>query len=422
MLLYRLLTTLAAGPVSAYLRYRLAKGKEDKARFEERFGRASLPRPEGKLLWCHAASVGESVSALPLLKEIAQTYPDWHLLITTGTVTSANLLAKKLPKNIHHQFYPVDLWPAVKRFLKHWQPDLVLWMESELWPNMLANIRQHQIPAVLINGRISEKSYNRWKMAPFWAKELLNTFQLGFAQTQQERKRFETLGLNPCHAIGNLKYAAQAPEFESSVLATFKTQLGQRPVWLAASTHAGEDAIVLKAHLALMKTWPDLLLILAPRHPKRSDEIYTLAHAANLKTIRRSSSAPLTAQTQVYLADSLGEMGMFYRLSPLVCLCGSFTWGGHNPIEPAQAGCAIIYGPQMYNFAEINAEFLENKAAVQITSANELASALAQLLANPVEMQKLGAAAQHFVQTKKDILPQLMEKLAPFLKNQLILR
>ncbi len=414
---YRFLTDLAAPAIALYLRRRKRKGREDQERFKERLGFASASRPHGKLVWCHAASVGESLSVLSLLEALKKAYPHWSFLLTTGTVTSANLMASRLPEGVIHQYVPVDRWAYVVRFLNHWKPDLALWVESELWPNMLAGLKERNVPAILLNGRMSEKSYKRWRLVPGGAREMMSAFALGLAQTGSERGRFAALGLGDARAIGNLKYAADPLPCDVEELARLKTEIGSRPVWLAASTHPGEEEIAFKLHRALRKIFPDILTIVAPRHPGRGEEIAALAESQSLKTSRRAQSQPITEDIALYLADTMGEMGLFYRLCKVCFLAGSFTWGGHNPVEPAQLGCAVVLGPKMDNFAVMAEDILSAAAAIQVSDEAELTETVQRLIRHPEQAQTLAEKAQRWAEAKHGVLDETLKLLAPFFER-----
>lgn len=414
MPLYRLLTDLFAPLIALYLRLRKAKGKEDAARFKERLGHASLPRPKGKLVWCHAASVGEALSVITLLEKLRERHPDWSVLLTTGTVTSANLVEKRLPAGTYHQYVPVDRWPYVTRFLNHWKPDFVMWIESELWPNMLAALKERRITSVLLNGRMSETSYRRWQMIG-GVKELLDVFTLALAQTGVEKGRFTALGMKDVRVIGNLKFACDPLPVDEAALTALRDTIGPRHVWLMASTHAGEDEIAIHVHKHLHKAFPDLLTILVPRHPVRSDSIAALVAKSNLTLARRSSGALPDAHTAIYLADTMGELGLFYRLCPLCCLAGSFVWGGHNPVEPAMLGCATLFGPRMDNFVIMADDMLAAGAARQVLDEKELADVILHLMKDPAAIAALGKAGQDWAKAKHAILDQTLDVLDGFM-------
>ncbi|MFA6279162.1 MAG: 3-deoxy-D-manno-octulosonic acid transferase [Bdellovibrionales bacterium] len=414
---YRFLTNLFAPLITLYLRFRKAKGREDASRFQERLGHASIPRPHGKLIWCHAASVGEAMSVLALIKALRQRHPNWSILLTTGTTTSASLVAARLPDGVFHQFVPVDRWPYVKRFLGHWKPDLALWVESELWPNMLAALKERHVPAILLNGRMSEKSYRRWRMIG-GTKEMLSVFSLGLAQTGAERSRFAALGLQDTRVIGNLKFAAEPLPCDEKELEQLRAAIGGRPVWLMASTHAGEEEIALRVHAHLHKAFPDILTIIVPRHPQRGNEIASLIEKKSLTFAHRAKGEPITPEVALYLADTMGELGLFYRLCPVCCLAGSFTWGGHNPVEPALLGCATLLGPRMDNFAIMADDMLAAGAAQQVLDENELGDALSHLFKNPVSIETLASAGHTWAQDKQTILNETLAVLDPFFTSR----
>ena len=269
--LYRGLTTVAAPLIDRYLKKRLAKGKEHPTRFPERLGQASIARPDGKLVWLHGASVGESVSLLPLIDRIQKTYPDFTVLLTTGTVTSAALMEKRLPQNVLHQFIPVDRLPFVRGFLNHWKPDLAIWSESELWPNLICEINTRNIPMALINARMSANSEKNWNRFSGLIKTLLSAFDICLTQTEADETRYKKFGARHVESIGNLKYASDALPANMDELEKLQAQIGQRPMWLAASTHPGEEILCARLHQRLKQQFPDLLSIIAPRHPERGD-------------------------------------------------------------------------------------------------------------------------------------------------------
>jgi 3-deoxy-D-manno-octulosonic-acid transferase len=415
---YRLLTDLGAPAISLYLLKRRLEGREDKERFSERLGIASLPRPEGRLIWCHAASVGEANSLITLIQKLRELHPTTSILVTTGTVSSARILKDRLPPKVIHQYIPVDRNLYVQRFLKHWRPDFILWIESELWPNMLAAIKARLIPAVLLNGRMSEKSFKTWYKFKNWAQTILSTFSLCLTQTEDERSRFIALGATPVKCFGNLKYAsAPLPTNEHEFL-EMKRQIGDRPCWLMAATHRGEDEIALATHQKLRERRPDLLTILVPRHATRGEEIAKRIAELGLSYAQRSQKGAIDERCEIYLADTMGELGLFYRLSSIACIGGSFTpVGGHNPIEAAQLNCAIIFGPYMYNFSEIAQEFTRHQAALQLQHANELGFTIDRLLSNPNEKTQLAIAARALADQKRHILDETLGALDPWLKN-----
>ncbi|MBC8267751.1 MAG: 3-deoxy-D-manno-octulosonic acid transferase [Rhodospirillaceae bacterium] len=417
--LYRSITTLTHPLIRFYLSRRLASGKEDRVRFNERLGIAGVLRPEGKLVWVHAASVGESLSLLPLIERLQAEFSDWNILLTTGTVTSAALMAERLPKGAIHQFVPVDRAAYVARFLNHWSPDLVLWAESEFWPNLIIRSAAKNLPMVLLNGRVSNKSYSNWRRFPGLIKKLLGAFSLCLGQTNIDAARLSDLGAEHAKSVGNLKFAAPPLPADALAIDIFTAQIDGRPCWLASSTHKGEEEIVGKIHLSLKEKHPGLLSIIVPRHPGRGIEIAAGLQAMGLNTALRSAGEIITADTDIYLADTMGELGLFYRLTPIVFIGKSLVAsGGQNPLEAARLGCTIVFGPNMTNFAEITDTFIKNKAGLEIVDEAGLRDAIDHLLEHPDECLRLGQAAARVADNEAGVLDAVMEQLSPYLKEK----
>ncbi|WP_370153792.1 3-deoxy-D-manno-octulosonic acid transferase [Ferrovibrio sp.] len=378
-----------------WLQRRAARGKEDPARLGERFGHASLPRPQGPLVWCHGASVGEAQALLPLLRHLHDLRPDLVLLLTTGTVTSAELVQKRGGPGILHQYLPLDLPGPGDRFLDHWRPDLVLWSESDLWPGLLAELRRRHIPALLVNARMSERSCRRWEKLPGVAGWLLGGFAAIYAQTAQDAVRLRRLGAGDVIEAGNLKQAAPPLPADAEAVVGWQMRLGDRPRWLAASTHPGEEEIVARVHADLKQRFPDLLTLIVPRHPQRGPEIAAALAAQGHSLALRSRDEEPTPATDIFVADTLGELGLWYRLCPLAFMGGSLiAHGGQNPLEPARLGCAVLFGPSMENFSEAVDSLLAAGGAQQVRDAAELAAAAGILLAEPRRAEAAGAAGQ----------------------------
>ena len=414
---YRFLTDLGAPFISLYLLKRRLDGREDKARFAERLGYAARPRPAGRLVWCHAASVGEAASLLALIDALVTTYPDLHVVITTGTITSARMLATRLPERAFHQYVPVDRMPYVRRFLRHWRPDLALWVESELWPNTLAALHDDLIPTVLLNGRMSAKSFHNWRRAAGWARKILSTFTLCLLQTEEARSRYAALGAHPVRMMGNLKYAAKPLPHDPVALSDLQKAAAGRVVWGMVSTHRGEEEIAITTHKHLRARGLRVLTVIVPRHPVRGDEVARRITELGLTCARRSCGEPITPATDIYLADTMGELGLFYRLCPVVAVGGSFVpVGGHNPVEPAQLGAAIVFGGSMFNFSVIAREFVTQRAALQIKQAGALPATIERLLTDSGERQALATAAQKLAAQKQHVLVEVMDELHPYLQ------
>lgn len=429
--LYRGLTHLAGPLVHRLLQRRLAAGKEDPQRLPERLGHAGRPRPAGPLIWLHAASVGESMAVLPLVARLVALPGRPHVLVTTGTVTSAALMAERLPPGAFHQYVPVDLPAAVRRFLDHWRPDMAVWVESEFWPNLLTALRRRAIPAVLINARLSQSSYRNWKRVPGTARRLLSCFRLALAQTAVEADRLRDLGVTDVRAVGNLKYSTDPLPADPAALATLRTAIGDRPCWVMASTHPGEEALAAAVHHQLAPRLPGLLTIIVPRHPRRGADIAHALQADGLTVRRRAGGddgrlpprlpiVPPATHTPavhdgVYIADTLGELGLFFRLAPVAVIGGSFApIGGHNPIEAAQLGAAVIFGPHMQNFAEIATALQQAGGALQVIDST-LAVAVEQLLRDPDARARQARIGQEVAAANRSAIDRVMTALTPIL-------
>lgn len=407
----------AAGPwLRAMLKRRAAAGKEIPERLGERFGETALPRPEGKLIWLHAASVGESMSALPLLRAVLDANPHAHALFTTGTVTSAALLAERLPPRAVHQFAPLDQPAAVRRFLAHWRPDAALWVESDLWPNALEALRAAHVPAALVNARLSEKSFLGWRRAPAFAARVLSAFQVALAQTDETAARLTTLGAANVVVTGNLKAAAAPLPAAPEALALLQQMIGPRPVFAAASTHGEEEAMVGRAYGALKAARPDLLLLLAPRHPERGPEIAETLRGLGLAVSRRGAKVRIVAETNVYLMDTIGELGLLYRSAPFAFIGGSLVaHGGQNPLEPARLGVAPLHGPHVFNFRAEYAEMDAAGGAVLVADEAALAARAGAWLDDPEAARAAGAEARRIAEAGAGSFDAAKAALAPLL-------
>lgn len=416
--LYRGLTHLAGPAVYLWILKRCWKGKEDRVRLGERFGQTPTPRPEGPLAWVHAASVGEANSMLVMISRLLAANPALNVLMTTGTVNSARLMAKRLPERAIHQYVPVDLPGTVNRFLDHWQPDIALWTESEIWPNTLAAIRSRGIPAAVVNARMSERSYRRWKWLPGSIGPLLRTFALALAQTEADAERLRKLGAAETAVVGNLKYSAEPPPASDEPLEELRRAIAARPAWLFASSHPGESEIALRVHETLASRIPGLLTVIVPRHAERGQEILDLVRSRGLGGARRSEGALPRPEHAVYIGDTMGELGVFYRLLRIVCMGGSFVrHGGQNPVEPALFGCSILYGPHMWNFAEITMQLEEAGGALRIDDAAALSKAVGLLLTESEERDRLGKAALDVTERNRLAVDRALAALGPLLRS-----
>ncbi len=377
------------------LRRRVGAAKELPERLGERYGAATLPRPPGRLLWLHAASVGETMSVLPVIGALVA---DAEVLLTTGTATSAALAAARLPAGARHQFVPLDVAPWVARFLDHWRPDAAAFVESEIWPAMLAGLDARHIPRLLINARLSRRSARRWSRLPGLARRLLGGFRHIHAQSAEDAASLRSLGIGPALLWGNLKFAAPALPADPAALAAWRGML-PGPVWLAASTHPGEETPVLQAHRQLAARHPGLVTVIAPRHPARGAEIAALASglasglAGGLAVARRAAGEQ-PRPGGVYIADTLGDLGLFYRLAAFAFIGGSLVrHGGQNVIEPARLGCPVLVGPHTENFIAATACLAAAGGLRRVAAPAELAAAALDWLDHPAAARRAGAAA-----------------------------
>ncbi len=414
--LYRLATEFGAPLISIYLKRRLKRGKEDAPRFNERLGKTERPRPDGHLVWMHGASVGESLSMLPVIKEIVARANAPTVLVTTGTVTSARLMAERLPEGAIHQYVPVDRLPYVAKFLDHWRPDVAFWWESELWPNLITETHQRGIPMLLVNARMSPPSFKRWTRWISLARSLLRKFDVVLAQTEPDADRFRALGAKLVERMGNLKFAVPPLPCDEGTLAEIRARTGLRPMWLAASTHAGEEKIAWEVHQRLSPKHPDLLTVIVPRHPHRGGEIAEMLRGDGADVAVRSNSEPVTPRTMVYLADTMGELGLFFRLAPIVFMGKSLVpAGGQNPIEPARLGAAVISGPHAWNFKEITDAMVEHGGLEIVTDGDGLATAIAADLADPGRAQARAHAALSYAEQESKVLETFIDRISPHL-------
>lgn len=411
--LYRGASRLAEPLLHLWLNRRVAAGKEDGARLGERFGAASQPRPAGPLVWLHAASVGETMSVLALIGRLVER---GTVLLTTGTLTSARLAAERLPSGALHQFVPVDTAGAVRRFLDHWRPDLAILTESEIWPNLIDGCHRRGIPLGIVNGRMSARSFRRWQARPAFAGALLRPLAFCLAQSTADAARYAALGA-PAETPGNLKFDAAPLGAEASELARLRAEIGARPVLVAASTHAEEEAIIFAALAEPLHDRSDLLTIIVPRHPARGEAIARLAADLGFAGGRRSRGGQPVPGEALYIADTLGELGLFYRLATLAFIGGSLVpHGGHNPIEAIQLGAPVISGPHIGNFSGIFAELSDEAGAAMVSDAADLGRTVSRLLADEAARAALAAAAQRVVSRHHGALERTfvrLERLLP---------
>jgi len=413
--LYAAATGLLEPLAPSLLRRRARAGKEDAGRIGERLGRASIPRPEGPLVWLHGVSVGESLSLLPLIAAIWARRPELNLLVTSGTVTSAALLARRLPDGVIHQFAPVDSPGAAARFLDHWRPGAALFVESELWPNLIASAARRGVRLALVSARMTEDSARGWRRAGETARALLGAFDLVLAQDEATAKRLIGLGGRDDGRL-NLKLLGEAPPVDAVLEAALRKGAGKRRLVLAASTHPGEEALIARAFLAATARIPAVLAV-APRHPERGREVAAELEALGLRTALRSAGQALTAKGDAYVADTLGELGAFYAAADAVVMGGGFAAGvgGHNPLEAARLACPLVTGPNVANARSLYDGLLADAAVIEAADGAALARHLRGLLENPGIARRIGEAAQDYAARQADALGAAMAKIEPLL-------
>ena len=409
---YRAASSALGAFAGLYLNNRAARGKEDPARLGERFGRYAQPRPAGLVIWLHAASVGESGVALSLIEALAARDPSLWFVLTTGTRTSADLVARRALMRTTHIYAPLDRIDCVRRFLDHWRPDAGVFVESELWPNLILEAERRSVQLALVNARMSPRSLRRWTKWRAAGRRLVGAFSYVSAADARTKDALAELRPAPLGAPGNLKLAAPAPRVDTAARASLEAEIGVRPIWLAASTHQGEDEIVLAAHESLRRDFPNALVIIAPRHPERGENISRLAGNAPL---RSRGAGPGNAA--VYIADTLGELGTLYDLAPVSLVAGSLLpqLKGHNPIEPAKLGSAIISGPHIESFQEMFDAMFAAGAATRVQGAESLAAEVTHLWRDEAARASQVEAARIITAEGSDALARTLDAVLALL-------
>ncbi|KQS91191.1 MULTISPECIES: lipid IV(A) 3-deoxy-D-manno-octulosonic acid transferase [unclassified Rhizobium] len=399
--------------VWSYLAARAAKGKEDSTRRQERYGHASAARPQGPLVWFHAASVGETTAVIPLIREVARR--GISVVLTTGTKTSAHVASERLGSNIIHQYVPLDFKPAVARFLDYWEPDLAIIAESEIWPMTIVELGHRHIPQVLVNGRLSDRTFGRWKKRLWLADALFENLALVIAQSELDADRFRTLGALPVMVSGNLKVDTDAPPHDGHALRHYRQQIRDRKTWAAISTFEGEENAAGIVHRAL-KERTGLLTIIVPRHPERADAIESMLTSKGLKVARRTRNDPITPETDIFLGDTIGEMGLYLRMTEVAFVGRSlFAEGGQNPLEPAMLGCAILSGGNVQNFRDTYQMLAKNGSAKIIRDVEMLAKGVNYLLVNDEVRRKMIDAGLETVHEMRGALSATIRGLEPYI-------
>ena len=367
--IYQLLTIILSPLIDIFMLIRLLRGKEDKVRFKERFGYSTIARPEGKVIWFQCASVGESNSAMPLIDKIIEKYNEnVTVLITTGTTTSASTIYKKIAdrKNIIHQYTPIDKYFVIKRFLKHWKPDVLITVESEIWPNMITMTHKIGDKVMIVNAKISEKSFRRWKKFKSLKESVFDSIDICYPQSQDDQFRLINLGIQNTIYLGNLKFDIPKLKVDKDFLKNLQESTEGRHVVLCASAHDEEKEKVAEIYKELQNNFSDLIFIVAIRHPNKSGKFYNYFMSQDLDVKRKSEGEVIDLDTNIYLYDEMGQMGTLYEFSNIVLMCGSLVphIGGHNPVEAGKHNCAILTGPYISSNKSLFVELKKNNACI----------------------------------------------------------
>jgi 3-deoxy-D-manno-octulosonic-acid transferase len=410
---YRMLGAAAYPFIGSYVRWRASRGKEDPIRRRERYGVTRATRPHGPVIWAHAVSVGETAAISPLLESLADD--GLNIVLTTGTVTSAKLADDRLGGRLMHQYVPLDLQPAIARFLNHWKPDLAIIAESEIWPMTILELGARRIPQIVVNGRLSDRAFQSWLKRLSLAEALMENLAHVGAQSDMDGDRFIELGARPVTVTGNLKADAPPPQDWPQERAILKAAIGSRPTWAAISTHQGEEIIAAYVHQSIApRLARPLLSIVVPRHPDRANDIRTMFESKGLSVAQRSRGEPITPQTDVYLGDTIGEMGLYLRLTGVAFVGNSMTGeGGQNPLEPAILGAAVVSGRNVQNFREAYQKLVRAGAGLIVANPEALANAVGRLLIDPSKREAMGRAGMETVSTMTGALASTRRILEP---------
>ncbi|MDQ6435047.1 lipid IV(A) 3-deoxy-D-manno-octulosonic acid transferase [Mesorhizobium sp. LHD-90] len=411
---YRLGGAIIYPVIGTYVAWRASRGKEDRARRRERYGHASKPRPPGPIIWVHAASVGETNAVVPLVQRILGY--GVNVVLTTGTVTSAHLAQEVFGETVIHQYVPLDLKPAVDRFLDYWEPDLVIIAESEIWPMTILELGDRRVPQVLVNGRLSDRSFRSWKKRPYLAEALFENLAHVVAQSDLDGERFQALGARPVTVSGNLKVDVGPPAADAGALAVLKGQIGKRPTWAAVSTHDGEEKYAAEVHLALKARHPGLLTIVVPRHPDRASALHSELSAMGLNVVRRTGGGEIKDDTDILLGDTIGEMGLYLRLTEIAFVGRSLAAeGGQNPLEPAMLETAVLAGRNVQNFRDSYQRLIDGGGARLVRDKDMLAGAVNYLLSNEPARREMISAGAAAVEEMRGALERTLKALDPFI-------
>lgn len=417
--IYRAGTSLLRPVVPVFLNMRGRQGKEDAPRRGERLGFAGRPRPAGQVVWVHAASVGETNAVLPLIERLLAANSHIHVLLTTGTITSADIAARRLPERAVHQYVPLDIPQYVARFLDHWKPTIAIFTESDIWPNLVLAAADRNIPLVLVNARMSPRSINRWRRFARFGRPLFSRFAAILAQNEGIGRAIKRLGAPNVITAGNIKIDSPPPPVDAAAEAALRAAIGQRPVFLAASTHPGEDTVIAAAHSLMRRDIEGLLTIIVPRHPERGEGLAASLGGLGLKTQLRSRSPDPSPETEIYIADTIGELGTFYTISKIALVGGSLIeHGGQNPIEAVRLGSCVLTGPYTHNFKDAYRSLFREGGAIEVRSSDDIARHVTKLHADKLAADNMRAGADRALKSLSGALEKTLGAVQPLLEKQ----
>ena len=382
---YKLFTYLLYPFTPVYLYFRKIRKKEDSIRYKEKLSKINISREEGFLIWFHIASVGEAMSILPIVNSFIKDQKINKILITSITLSSGKILEKKFYQNpkVIHQFLPLDVAVLTNKFLEHWKPNLCIFIDSEIWPNLILNISKKKIPLLLINARITKKSFAKWKLVINFAKKIFEKFDLCIVSNTESENFLKILGAKNIKNYGNLKFSNIKTDLNKKLDSIFLNKIKNKKIWCAASTHATEEMLCAVSHLKIKENYNDILTIIIPRHIDRVKKIIEELLKFNLSIVLYSKLSQIDTKTDILLVDSYGEALKFYNISKCVFLGKSLVKslikdGGQNPIEPARLGCKILHGPYVSNFAETYEYLRKLGITKKINNSNELSLSLVE--------------------------------------------
>jgi len=419
--LYNLFTYLMLLPYAGYWIFRALVNPTTPAHLGQRFG-LGYPRIN-RCIWIHAVSVGEVQAATPLINDLLRRFPDQQLLVTTVTLTGAERVGALFGDSVIHSYIPFEFPHAVALFFRSVNPQAALIMETEIWPNLYRGCGLRNVPLILVSARISPRSITGYRRLLPLIRETLSHGIIIAAQSQLDADRFLSLGANPdrTHVTGNIKFDIELPEAVVEQGSALRRELiGHRPVWIAASTHEGEEQQVLDAHGKLLPRFPDLLLMLVPRHPERSDDVRLLVKKSGFEAVSRTEDRSCAASTTVFLGDTMGEVPLFYGMSDIAFVGGSLVpVGGHNLLEPAAQGVPVITGSHLFNAQDIADMFVAAKACRMVSDSDELVDVITELLTEPAYAAALGKNGLALLKANRGALQRLLVLLEPLLAKQL---